>query len=140
MCSSLGLIARFCNATWGAFALEGVDLNVWLGEGLTSWFGRYLKVLLPDAVAVELLETAGAKTLPYRKAATFGVMAKQDDYTEDGRRIQMTNAPMKAGSISLAGPWEWQGLIRSHRGNPIGSLSRKPIKLCGKCGRGKSRD
>ena len=64
MCSSLGLIARFCNATWGAFALEGVDLNVWLGEGLTSWFGRYLKVLLPDAVAVELLETAGAKTLP----------------------------------------------------------------------------
>ena len=55
----------------------------WLGEGLTPWFGRYLKVISPDAVTVEFLETAGTTIWPYRKATTFGVKAKQDAHTKD---------------------------------------------------------
>ena len=42
-----------------AAALEGSDLVIWVGEGLTPWLAEPIEVLAGDAVHLELLEVEG---------------------------------------------------------------------------------
>ncbi|SEQ09268.1 zinc ABC transporter substrate-binding protein [Thalassovita taeanensis] len=62
-----------------AAALERADLVVWIGHGLTPWLETPLQRLAATAHVIELMDTPGTRTLPYRETVVFS----PDDHAED---------------------------------------------------------
>lgn len=55
-----------------AAALEGADLVVWIGEGLTPWLEGPVETLGEGAMVLELMSVEGTILHHYREGATFG--------------------------------------------------------------------
>ncbi|MAY70107.1 MAG: zinc transporter [Halomonas sp.] len=54
-----------------AEALAQADVVFWVSDGLTPWLAKARQSLAPDALQVELMESAGTQRLTYRQGATF---------------------------------------------------------------------
>lgn len=54
-----------------AAALEGADLVIWMGEGLTPWLAGAIGSLAGDAHVIELLGEGNSRVLPFREGAAF---------------------------------------------------------------------
>ena len=62
--------------------LEAADLVFWVGEDLTPWLARSLRILASDAAAIELLEVDGTTRLNFRKSAIFADHAEAEHLDE----------------------------------------------------------
>jgi zinc transport system substrate-binding protein len=54
-----------------AAVLQGADLVVWVGPGLTPWLADPLDTLAPDAARLSLLEADGVRLLDFRQGVSF---------------------------------------------------------------------
>jgi zinc transport system substrate-binding protein len=61
-----------------AAVLQGADLVVWVGPGLTPWLADPLDTLAPDAARLSLLEADGVRLLDFRQGVSFAA----DDHDE----------------------------------------------------------
>lgn len=61
-----------------ARALAGADVVFWVGEALAPWMEGVIASLSGGAVVVELLETEGTQTLPFREEAAFALRMPED--------------------------------------------------------------
>lgn len=54
-----------------AAVLQGADLVIWVGPGLTPWLADPLDTLAPDAARLSLLEADGVRLLDFRQGVRF---------------------------------------------------------------------
>ena len=54
-----------------AAVLQGADLVIWVGPGLTPWLADPLDTLAPDAARLGLLEADGVRLLDFRQGVRF---------------------------------------------------------------------
>ncbi len=66
-----------------AAALQDARLVVWMGPGLSPWLEDPLATLAPDAQHMNLMETHGTHTLPWREGASFEVEGHDDEGHDD---------------------------------------------------------
>ncbi|MEY3003773.1 MAG: hypothetical protein RLZZ491_949, partial [Pseudomonadota bacterium] len=66
-----------------AAALQGADLVVWVGAGLTPWLADPLDALAAGAARLELMQIDGIHRLSYRDGARFAAH-DHDDGGQDG--------------------------------------------------------
>ena len=68
-----------------AGVLQGADLVVWVGPGLTPWLADPLATLAPDAGRLTLLEADGLRLLEFREGVSFAAHdhGDHDDHSHD---------------------------------------------------------
>lgn len=66
-----------------ARALQGADLVVWMGPGLSPWLSDALSTLAPDARHLDLMQARGTHVLPFREGAAFGAHDHGHDHEHD---------------------------------------------------------
>jgi zinc transport system substrate-binding protein len=66
-----------------AQALDGADLVVWIGEGLTPWLEGPIGTLGDGAAILELMSVEGTLLHDYREGATFAAHDHSDDADHD---------------------------------------------------------
>lgn len=65
-----------------AAVLQGADLVVWVGPGLTPWLADPLDTLAPDTARLSLLEADGVRLLDFRQGVSFAA----HDHDADGEK------------------------------------------------------
>ena len=68
-----------------AAVLQGADLVVWVGPGLTPWLADPLDTLAPDAARLNLLEADGVRLLDFRQGVSFA-SHDHDAHDADGKK------------------------------------------------------
>lgn len=63
--------------------LEGADIVVWVGPGLSPAFGRAVAALAPDARVIALTGLPGTELLPVRLTPLFAEAAALDDHDHE---------------------------------------------------------
>ena len=64
------------------------NLIFWIGHDLEAFLERTIENIAPQAVSVQLIESHGIKTLPFREGASFDEHDhdKHDEHDHDKRR------------------------------------------------------
>lgn len=75
-----------------AAALEGADLVVWIGEGLTPWLEGPVETLGEGAAVLELMSVEGTILHDYREGASFGAHDHGDHEGHDHEEAEKAEA------------------------------------------------
>ena len=89
-----------------AAAMDGAELVIWMGPGLTPWLARAVDTLASDAPSLPLLEVEGTTILEYRGGPAFDFHTGEDAHAHAGADphawLDPENAKLWLGAIADA--------------------------------------